>query len=150
MPITIYNFGVPGKVTVSSRINGPSFDLVGSTCSAGVTTAGTCTLQVQFNPAGPGSHTDILTLTPSVGAASSTVYLRGSKTFQIDGRWCLHPRSTVDPPITSAAVFLVRNRGLLERSNGTCRLGSPEPKKAGVPPKSPPQFVSMPKQTYRY
>jgi len=77
MPITIYNFGVPGNVTVSTHINGPSFSVVGSTCTAGVTAGGTCTLQVQFNPATLGAHTDTLTLTPSGGAASSIVYLQG-------------------------------------------------------------------------
>ena len=77
MPITIYNVGVPGNVTVSTHINGPSFNVVGSTCTAGVTPGNTCTLQVQFNPASLGAHTDTLTLTPSSGAASSIVYLQG-------------------------------------------------------------------------
>jgi Abnormal spindle-like microcephaly-assoc'd, ASPM-SPD-2-Hydin len=77
MPITIYNFGVPGNVTVSTRINGPSFHIVGSTCTAGVTAGGTCTLQVQFDPASLYFHKDILTLTPSEGAAPSTIYLEG-------------------------------------------------------------------------
>ncbi|AXC09770.1 hypothetical protein ACPOL_0391 [Acidisarcina polymorpha] len=75
--LTIYNFGVPGKVTVSTRINGQSYKIVGSTCTAGLTAGSTCTLQVEFIPQALGYHNDILTLTPSGGAAPSTVYLRG-------------------------------------------------------------------------
>ncbi len=78
LPLTIYNYGIPGMVTVGVAINGPSYTIVGSTCTGGVAAGGNCTLQVQYLPVSPGTHDDVLTLTPSGGAASSTVKLKGT------------------------------------------------------------------------
>jgi hypothetical protein len=84
LPLTIYNYGVAGSVNLNTKINGPSYAIVGNTC-AGVTAGGTCTLQVQFNPNSEGYHNDILTLTPSGGAASTTINLKGNAEYDYGG-----------------------------------------------------------------
>jgi hypothetical protein len=80
LPLTITNIGVPSKVTVATAINGPSYKVlttVQNTCLAGITAGQRCTLPVEFSPVSVGTHKDTLTLTPSGGAAASTVALAG-------------------------------------------------------------------------
>lgn len=82
MLLTIYNVGVPGTVTFSTKINGPSYKIQTTsqnTCLAGIMPGHSCTLPVLFDPLSLGEHDDILTLTPTGGAAApSTVHLHGS------------------------------------------------------------------------
>ena len=79
--LTIQNVGVPGPVTIGTKINGPSYKILTTsqnTCLAGISAGESCTLPVEFNPVTVGKHDDHLTLTPSSGAAPSTVYLHGA------------------------------------------------------------------------
>jgi Abnormal spindle-like microcephaly-assoc'd, ASPM-SPD-2-Hydin len=78
--LTITNIGVAGTVTIGAQINGPSYKILTTTqntCLAGVTAGHSCTLPVEFDPVAVGNHDDVLTLTPTGGAAPSTVYLHG-------------------------------------------------------------------------
>ncbi len=80
LPLTITNVGVPGTVTFSTEINGPSYKILTNaqnTCQAGITAEQSCILPVEFVPATVGAHDHILTLTPSGGAAASSVSLIG-------------------------------------------------------------------------
>ena len=69
LSLTIADYGVAGPVTLSTSINGPSYKVVSSSCGGGLTAGSTCILQVEFNPASTGSHSDTLTVTPSTGPA---------------------------------------------------------------------------------
>ncbi|WP_161557315.1 choice-of-anchor D domain-containing protein [Acidisarcina polymorpha] len=83
LPLTITNVGVTGNVTIGTSVNGPSYKVLktnANTCLAGITAGQSCVLPVEFTPATLGIHDDILTLTPSHGAAPSTVKLRGIAT----------------------------------------------------------------------
>ena len=80
LPLTITNRGMPGTVTLSTAINGPSYKILTTaqnTCLGGITAGKSCILPVEFVPAALGAHDDILTLTPTGGAAKSTISLRG-------------------------------------------------------------------------
>ena len=62
-------------------INGPSYKILTTsqnTCLAGINAGQSCILPVEFDPVAVGNHNDHLTLTPSGGAAPSTVYLHGT------------------------------------------------------------------------
>ena len=78
--LTINNIGVAGTVTIGTKINGPSYKILTTsqnTCLAGIIAGQSCTLPVEFDPVAVGNHDDVLTLTPTGGAAASTVYLHG-------------------------------------------------------------------------
>ncbi len=80
LPLTITNIGVPGTVTVGTKIGGPSYKVLTNaqnTCLAGIAAGQSCTLPIEFDPVSVGMHDDILTLTPSGGAAPSTPHLDG-------------------------------------------------------------------------
>jgi sugar lactone lactonase YvrE len=81
LPLTIENYGIAENVTVKTSISGPSFKILsaGNTCLTGVASGQTCTMQVEYSPVATGGHLDILTVTPSFGAAS-TVKLGGFAT----------------------------------------------------------------------
>ena len=77
--LTINNIGVPGTVTIGTKIGGPSYKILANsqnTCLAGITAGHSCTLPVEFDPVAVGKHDDHLTLTPSAGSPS-TVKLDG-------------------------------------------------------------------------
>ena len=79
--LTITNLCVPGTVMIGAKINGPSYKILTTsqnTCLAGVTAGHSCVLPIVFDPVAVGNHDDILTLTPSGGAAASTVPLHGT------------------------------------------------------------------------
>jgi hypothetical protein len=81
LPLTITNYGLPGKVTVSAAFSKSSFTVVTTaqnTCQAGITSGQSCVFPVQFTPDWVGVHNAILTLTPSSGGAPLTVALSGS------------------------------------------------------------------------
>jgi Glycoside hydrolase family 44/Abnormal spindle-like microcephaly-assoc'd, ASPM-SPD-2-Hydin len=69
LPLTIKNTGVAGAVTATESINGPSYKVPSNGCQAGVSSGGTCTMQVEFAPVSFGPHNDILTITTSAGNA---------------------------------------------------------------------------------
>jgi hypothetical protein len=83
LPLTVFNRGLPGTQTVSFASNDPSYTVLpGSSCvTPGIGPTETCTVQVKFDPLSPGVHNGILTLTPTRGAAPSTVELEGSTTI---------------------------------------------------------------------
>jgi sugar lactone lactonase YvrE len=78
LSVPIVNYGVAGKVTFSTSINGPSFKILtaGNTCLSGITATQQCTLPVEFSPAAVGGHGDVLTITATSGDVS-TVKLYG-------------------------------------------------------------------------
>jgi Bacterial Ig-like domain (group 3) len=79
--LTINNVGVAGNVMIGAKINGPSYKIqTASTnpCQAGVTAGHSCNLLILFDPVAVGNHDDVLTLTPTGGAAPSIVYLHGT------------------------------------------------------------------------
>ena len=79
--LTIKNIGVAGTVTIGTKINGPSYKILTTsqnTCLAGIIAGQSCTLPVEFDPVAVGNHDDVLTLTPTGGAAPSMVYLHGT------------------------------------------------------------------------
>jgi sugar lactone lactonase YvrE len=81
LPLTVTNYGVSGTVTVGTSINGPSYKVLANaqnTCLAGIASGQSCILPIQFDPAAVGAHNDILTLTPSAGAAPSQVHIDGT------------------------------------------------------------------------
>jgi hypothetical protein len=78
--LTIYNYEVAGIVSVNTSINGPSYNIITgggteNTCQFGISSGDSCTLPVEFDPVAVGYHDDILTITPTGGAASSTINL---------------------------------------------------------------------------
>jgi sugar lactone lactonase YvrE len=78
LPLTITNFGVAGMVTIGTAVNGPSFKILttaDNTCLAGIAAGQSCTLPVEFLANSVGAHNELLTLTPSGGAAASVVHL---------------------------------------------------------------------------
>ena len=79
LPLTIHNTGVAGSPTVTFSVNGPSYQVIpGSQCATtGVMAGQSCTVQIEFDPVNVGVHNDILTVTPTGGAAPSTVKLDG-------------------------------------------------------------------------
>jgi subtilase family serine protease len=81
LTLTITNTGVAGTVMVGTAINGPSYKVLATsqnTCLAGIKAGQSCTLPVEFSPVSTGVKDDVLTLTPSGGAAASTVALLGT------------------------------------------------------------------------
>ncbi len=79
--LTISNDRVPGTITIGTKINGPSYKILTNsqnTCLAGISAGQNCTLPVEFDPVAVGNHDDFLTLTPTGGAAPSTVSLHGN------------------------------------------------------------------------
>jgi sugar lactone lactonase YvrE len=68
--ITVTDVGLPGTVSVTGAIDGPSygFSVASSTCATGVTAGNTCSVVIQFNPVSLGVHHDTLILTPSTGS----------------------------------------------------------------------------------
>jgi hypothetical protein len=67
-------------VTIGTAIDGPSYEILTTaqnTCLAGITAGQSCVLPVQFSPTSVGGHDHVLTLSPSSGAAPSTVGLNG-------------------------------------------------------------------------
>jgi uncharacterized repeat protein (TIGR03803 family) len=74
LPLTVTNVG-GDTLTVAPSINGHSYTISGSTCTAGVAAGGTCILEVEFAPAAVGYHDDILTLTTN-GSTNPTVSLK--------------------------------------------------------------------------
>jgi hypothetical protein len=81
LPLTIRNIGVYPSAMVGASVNGPSYKVLTTaqnTCLAGVTQGHTCVLPIEFDPVAVGTHDDILTLTPNLGAAASTVHLDGT------------------------------------------------------------------------
>jgi sugar lactone lactonase YvrE len=80
--LPISNVGISDTVTLGTSINGPSYKILNSalnTCGQGIMAGQSCVLPIEFSPVGAGRHDDILTLTPSEGAAS-TVRLLGTST----------------------------------------------------------------------
>jgi len=78
LPLTITNFGVPGTVMIGAAVNGNSFKILttaDNTCQAGIANGQSCTLPVEFLGNSVGAHNELLTLTPSGGAAASAVHL---------------------------------------------------------------------------
>jgi hypothetical protein len=81
LTLTITNSGLPGTVTVGTAINGPSYKILTTTqntCQGGITAGQSCVLPVEFNPVSTGVKDDVLTLTPSAGAAPPIVPLLGA------------------------------------------------------------------------
>ena len=80
LPLTITDIGMPGTVTIGTAINGPGYVILTTaqnTCLAGITAGQSCVLPVEFSPASVGGHDHVLTLSPSGGAAPSSVGLNG-------------------------------------------------------------------------
>ena len=80
LTLTLTNYGVAGTIMVGTAINGPSYKIVTTsqnTCLAGIKAAESCIVPVEFDPVSAATNDDILTLTPSGGAAPSTVSLKG-------------------------------------------------------------------------
>jgi hypothetical protein len=88
LPLTVTNFGLPGTVTVgTSFLVGRDYTVLTTaqnTCQAGIATGQSCTLPVEFSPISVGHHYDVLTLTPSAGAAPTLVGLEGTATAAED------------------------------------------------------------------
>jgi hypothetical protein len=85
MVLTITNVGLTGTVKVGTAITagppGSPFTILTTaqnTCLAGIAAGQSCTLPVEFAPTSSGTHNDLLTLTPSDGGGSTTVWLVGS------------------------------------------------------------------------
>jgi hypothetical protein len=81
LPLTILNHGVAGKVMITAKSNGPSYSVLTTaqnTCLGGIVSGQSCVLPIQFAPTLVGGHTDVLTLTPTGGAAASVVTLKGT------------------------------------------------------------------------
>ncbi len=75
LPLMVTNIG-GGTLIVAPSINGQSYIITGSTCTAGVTNGNNCTLQVEFSPVIVGAHDDLLTVLTN-GPANFTVKLEG-------------------------------------------------------------------------
>jgi hypothetical protein len=88
LPLTVTNVGLPGTVTVGTAITVRGTTTPTSTyqvlttsentCMAGIATGQSCTLPVEFAPTSAGIHDDLLTLAPSTGGGSTTIWLVGS------------------------------------------------------------------------
>ena len=81
LPLTIFNLGVPGTVTITTKIDGPSYKILTTaqnTCMAGVATDQSCTLPVEFDPGTVAVDHHTLTITPAGGLGISTVRLYGT------------------------------------------------------------------------
>ena len=81
MTLTITNYGVAGTLTIGTKLNGQSYKILTTaqnTCLAGITAGQSYVLPVEFDPVSAAQHDDVLTLTPSGGAAASTVSLNGT------------------------------------------------------------------------
>jgi sugar lactone lactonase YvrE len=72
LSVPIVNYGVAGKVTFSTSINGPGFKVLtaGNTCPSGVTAAQQCTIPVEFSPSTVGDYAELLTITATSGDVS--------------------------------------------------------------------------------
>jgi hypothetical protein len=84
LTLTVTNYGLPGTVMLGAAASGPSYTVLNNannTCQAGIASGQSCNLLIQFSPVGAGGHNGILTLTPSAGAASVTIALKGAATI---------------------------------------------------------------------
>ncbi len=72
LPLHVTNTGVAGSPTVSFTNTGSGYSVLpGSSCvTTGVTSGQTCTLQVQFAPAQPGSDMGSMIITATSGTVS--------------------------------------------------------------------------------
>jgi hypothetical protein len=88
LPLTVTNVGLPGTVGVGTAITVRAtrtptstykiLTTAQNTCLAGIAEGESCTLPVEFAPTTSGTHDDLLTLTPSAGGGSTTVWLVGT------------------------------------------------------------------------
>jgi hypothetical protein len=88
LPLTVTNIGLPGTVTIGTAITIRAtrtpiatykvLTTAQNTCLAGIAPGESCTLPIEFAPTISGNHDDLLTLTPSAGGGSTTVWLVGS------------------------------------------------------------------------
>jgi hypothetical protein len=81
--ITVSNGGATGSVLISNvtitGTNAADFTLVSTTCvNASLTTVGTCTATVRFNPLAVGSRKANLTITDNAAGSQHLVVLRGT------------------------------------------------------------------------
>ena len=88
LQLTVTNIGIPATLTVGTAITVRSttyptitytvLTTAQNTCLAGIASGQSCTLPVEFAPTSSGTHDDLLTLTPSAGGGSTSVWLLGS------------------------------------------------------------------------
>jgi sugar lactone lactonase YvrE len=67
LPLTVTNFGVLGNVTVATETGATTFKILSNGCTAGITAANSCTIEVEYAPVQQGTQTGYLKLIPSTG-----------------------------------------------------------------------------------
>ncbi len=82
LQLVIENLGVPGTISLTTSVSGPSYKVLSAvppnTCDTAKIKQGTsCLLPIEFSPTGVGYHADSLTITPSKGAPT-TLKLEGT------------------------------------------------------------------------
>ncbi len=105
LQLVVNNLGVSSSVTVKGSINGPSYKFLTATpnnfsvspsnCFTGIKEGQSCLVQIEFSPTVVGHHGDVLTLTPSIGAAS---------TVRLDGTLSSDPTTT---PPASGNIYVL-------------------------------------------
>jgi hypothetical protein len=75
LPVTITNIGGGTLNVTSLSINAKSFTFSGDTCTTGVASGQSCTLQVKFNPINIAAFDNTLTIGTNASSSTSTVTL---------------------------------------------------------------------------
>jgi hypothetical protein len=88
LPLTVTNVGLPGTITIGTAVTVRAtthptttytvLTTAQNTCLAGIAAGHSCVLPIEFAPTSSGTHDDLLTLSPSAGGGSTTVWLVGS------------------------------------------------------------------------
>ena len=76
LPVTITNIGGGALNVTSASINAKSFTISGNTCTAGLSSGQSCTLQVQFDPINIAAFSNTLTLKTNGTSTTSIVSLQ--------------------------------------------------------------------------
>jgi hypothetical protein len=75
LPVTVTNIGGQTLDVISASINAKSFTIVGNTCTTGLTSGQSCTLEVEFDPVNVAAFDNTLTIQTNGSSSTSTVTL---------------------------------------------------------------------------
>lgn len=75
LPVTVTNIGGGTLNVTSASIDAKSFTIAGNTCTTGLTSGQSCTLQVQLNPINIAAFDTTLTIQTNASSSTSTVAL---------------------------------------------------------------------------
>jgi len=75
--LRVFNYGVPGLVSVATSTGATTFKVLSNDCTSGITDSQGCIIRVEYAPVQAGSQTGYLKLIPSTGS-EQTIVMEGT------------------------------------------------------------------------